>query len=620
MPLQGTTYKIPYEGNGVTTVFAYPFYVLDQTHIKVTETDTVTGVDTVKTLTTHYTVSGIGEPSGGNVTAVSAPSATKIWTIERVVPYTQLLSLLGAAGVPVLELTKALDKIMMAIQQLGATGGQADRAIRYRASEPSGYVAELPTAAARANKLMSFDEDGNFIVTQELGTYRGDWVTGTLYNARDIVTNSVNKNVYFVPTEYTSGASVAADVGTDNLVLVFDAATSTAAAAASAAAALVSENNAETAEANAETAETNAEAAQAAAEAAQAAAEAAQAAAETAETNAETAETNAETAETNAETAQAAAAVSAALAATYPIPLWLTATDYVVGNSVYESNKLYRCPSGQAHTSGTFATDLAAGKWVEMSAAGGLTEAQIYDAPQYATTSGTDTYTATLSPAPTSYTTGMTVKLKIGNVNTGASTINLNSLGAKTIQKNGSALSAGDLPANAIAHLVYDGTNFQLSGTLAASGSSGKLAQVVSGSDNTPTSTTSSIPDDNTAPQNTEGTEIVTVSITPTDASSTLEIEYGVTFAADTAGKAYAAMFVDSTADAIDSMGLSNSGTSYVAHATKSFTISAGSTSARTYKLRVGINSGTIYINQRDSGARHDGLLDTYIRVREILP
>lgn len=40
---------------------------------------------------------------------------------------------------------------------------------------------------------------------------------------------------------------------------------------------------------------------------------------------------------------------------------WLTATTYAVNDTVYQTNNLYRCLT--AHTSGTFATDLAALKW-----------------------------------------------------------------------------------------------------------------------------------------------------------------------------------------------------------------------------------------------------------------
>ena len=83
----------------------------------------------------------------------------------------------------------------------------------------------------------------------------------------------------------------------------------------------------------------------------------------------------------------------------------------------------------------------------------------------YAATSGTDTYTATLTPAPSAYFTGMKVQLKFGNTNTGAATINLNSLGAKALKKGvggATALSASDLVTTKIYSAVYDGTNFQL--------------------------------------------------------------------------------------------------------------------------------------------------------------
>lgn len=80
-------------------------------------------------------------------------------------------------------------------------------------------------------------------------------------------------------------------------------------------------------------------------------------------------------------------------------------------------------------------------------------------------TSGTDTYTATLSPAITSYVNGQRVYLKFTNANTGAATINLNGLGAKSIKKSGGTdLAAGDISANQILCLVYDGTNFQVVG------------------------------------------------------------------------------------------------------------------------------------------------------------
>lgn len=81
------------------------------------------------------------------------------------------------------------------------------------------------------------------------------------------------------------------------------------------------------------------------------------------------------------------------------------------------------------------------------------------------TSAGTDTITATLSPAPSAYATGMRVFLKAGGTNTGAATLNLNSLGAKDIKKGAAgstALGAGDITSGGIYEFVYDGTNMQL--------------------------------------------------------------------------------------------------------------------------------------------------------------
>lgn len=77
--------------------------------------------------------------------------------------------------------------------------------------------------------------------------------------------------------------------------------------------------------------------------------------------------------------------------------------------------------------------------------------------------SGTDTITGTLSPAITAYATGQRFSFVSAGANTGAVTINLNSVGAKSITKKGTtALAAGDIPSGAMVEMVYDGTQFQI--------------------------------------------------------------------------------------------------------------------------------------------------------------
>lgn len=71
------------------------------------------------------------------------------------------------------------------------------------------------------------------------------------------------------------------------------------------------------------------------------------------------------------------------------------------------------------------------------------------------------TYTVTLTPALTAYTTGLRLSLKMPEINSGACTLNVNSLGARSIKRvDGTDPSSGDFVLNGIAEFVYDGTNF----------------------------------------------------------------------------------------------------------------------------------------------------------------
>ncbi len=88
----------------------------------------------------------------------------------------------------------------------------------------------------------------------------------------------------------------------------------------------------------------------------------------------------------------------------------------------------------------------------------------------YVVAAGTaNALTATLSPAPASLSVGMVVHIKIATANTGAAALNLNGLGVQNIVRaDGTVLKAGDLPANSVTALVYDGTNFQVAGVSGA--------------------------------------------------------------------------------------------------------------------------------------------------------
>lgn len=88
----------------------------------------------------------------------------------------------------------------------------------------------------------------------------------------------------------------------------------------------------------------------------------------------------------------------------------------------------------------------------------------------------------TLAPSPviTAYTAGQMFSFIASGANTTNVTVNINSLGAKEITKNGTtALVAGDIPSGFLVNIRYDGTRFQLVGIKgAATGANGDITSL----------------------------------------------------------------------------------------------------------------------------------------------
>jgi hypothetical protein len=88
-----------------------------------------------------------------------------------------------------------------------------------------------------------------------------------------------------------------------------------------------------------------------------------------------------------------------------------------------------------------------------------------------ASVSGTDTITAVGSPTVAAYAAGQMFYFVAAGDNTGAVTINIDSLGAKAVTRDGSvALAAGDIKSGEVVVVVYDGTRFQVVSQLNSSG------------------------------------------------------------------------------------------------------------------------------------------------------
>ena len=292
MTISTTTIINSYSGDGSTTAFTYTFKITDQDDIEVLIRSN-DGTETTKTITTHYTVSGVGNAGGGTVTFTSGniPTSTQTVVLRRSTPQTQTMDLIDNDPMSADTIETAHDKAIAISQELQE---QVNRSIKF--SRTNTYTSSEFTvdAATRSNKILAFDSSGEIAVTQELGTYKGNWTTATAYYGRDLVKDSSNNNIYICITAHTSSGAVPISSNADSAKwsLLVDAASATSsasaaatsatnasnsatAAAASEAAAATSESNALSYKTDAETAKTASETAQTAAENAQAAAEAA---------------------------------------------------------------------------------------------------------------------------------------------------------------------------------------------------------------------------------------------------------------------------------------------------------------------------------------------------------
>lgn len=151
---------------------------------------------------------------------------------------------------------------------------------------------------------------------------------------------------------------------------------------------------------------------------------------------------------------------------------------------------------------------------------------------------------------------------------------------------------------------------------------SGTPVQVVETDLATAGTVTATIPTDDSLPQLTEGTEIMTASITPKFASSTLFIDVTVHLSSSAAAGTImvAALFRDAVANALAASPVSNPGALYSMTQTFRVKVAADSTTATTFRVRVGPNgAATVTYNGAAGGRYLGGALISSIRITEVM-
>lgn len=173
MPVSNTNTFSVSVANGVTTVFPYGFTLISADDLVVT----VAGV----VVTTGFTVSGVGDAAGGNITFSVAPANGAIVLRERVIPFTRSTDYQYVGALPSATLDADFDQLWFGMQQLS---NSIERGVRFPLSDGT-WGGELPTKTNRANKFLVFDDDGNPSV---------DGVINTFYYGADTVEPTIRPN------------------------------------------------------------------------------------------------------------------------------------------------------------------------------------------------------------------------------------------------------------------------------------------------------------------------------------------------------------------------------------------------------------------------------------------
>lgn len=107
----------PYLGNGVTTTFAYSFPVLQNADLKVSLISS-SGVETIKSFGSDYSLTGIGGDTGGNVVFTTAPASGYSVIIWRDMDITQPVDFKNQGEFSARTHEQAFDRATMLIQQV----------------------------------------------------------------------------------------------------------------------------------------------------------------------------------------------------------------------------------------------------------------------------------------------------------------------------------------------------------------------------------------------------------------------------------------------------------------------------------------------------------------------
>jgi len=147
----------------------------------------------------------------------------------------------------------------------------------------------------------------------------------------------------------------------------------------------------------------------------------------------------------------------------------------------------------------------------------------------------------------------------------------------------------------------------------------GMVVQVVTATYSAVATGTTTMPYDDTIPQNTEGNQIMTLAITPKSATNLLVIEVNAQLAHSAITNVSAALFQDSTANALAAGEITEENANFVKNVPILHRMVAGTTSSTTFNVRAGgSDAGTLTFNGTNGNRRFGGITTSWIKITEI--
>ena len=222
-PISDVSRRVVYSGSAGVGPYSFTFEILTQTDVAVYKNSALL------TLTTDYTVT-INTNGTGSITLVSAATGADNITIVGDRGIQRTTDFVTGGDLFANTLNQELDALTIYSQQVDE---KAERGLKAPVTDPTDIAMTLPAKASRAGKTLAFDANGNPVVGEDIGNWRGNWAAGTSYTVRDLVKDSSNSNVYRCNTAHTSTGTTPISSNTDSAKwdLVVDASSAATSAA-----------------------------------------------------------------------------------------------------------------------------------------------------------------------------------------------------------------------------------------------------------------------------------------------------------------------------------------------------------------------------------------------------